>query len=583
MSLVKWIDRIEVTNIKGISNREIKERIYPNKPIILVAPNGFGKSSLAAGFASLKPSKLELNEDLLHQGNAALLPKLIIDGSFEDGTTFSLVADGTSNGIGTSFDVHVMNSRLVPKAKTIKVPGGSFSTGSIDVQDFKLIKTIPPKPSLKYSLREAREKFGRNGKILPNISELVANFGVLAKIGEIDVSKAKQVRVEERVAGFIEHVNSLNGTAPAIAAAVDAARLQALKETTHLAEIASALNEFGFQAGSEVALYCAAMQFADLLLAEKATFKAAKKYQDYLDDRDFFVDVFRQFKATWKGIAPNEQDGALCLNFPKANQISNGERDTLCLIASLLMAQRTLKKENGIILIDELFDYLDDANLVSCQYYLTKMAAAWKNSGRRLFPIIMTHLDPGFFRNFTFNKQQVVYLASSNRTRNGEVEKIISKREEATIKDKLAHHFLHYDPAPCDLSPEFAALDLNAAIGKSGDFYAHVDAQAAHYLGGRSYDPISVCCAVRVAIERKAYDSLDPALRQAFLDTHKTVEKLNYAQEQGVEIPEAFFLLGVIYNEALHFRKGSRDNVTPLFSKLDNLTIKGMIKEYVFP
>ena len=299
MSLVKWIDRIEVTNIKGISNRQIRERIYPNKPIILVAPNGFGKSSLAAGFSSLKPSKLELDEDHLHQGNAALLPKLIIDGSFEDGTTFSLVADGTSNGIGANFDIHVMNSRLVPKAKTIKMPGRSFSTGSIDVQDFKLIKTIPPKPSLKYSLREAREAFGRNGKILPNISELIANFSVLAKISEIDVSKAKQARITERVAGFIEHVNSLNGTAPAIAAAVDAARLQELKETPHLAEIADVLIQSGLLPSSEPALYCAAIQFADLAVAQRAEFKAAKKYQGYVDDRDYFVETFKQFKATW--------------------------------------------------------------------------------------------------------------------------------------------------------------------------------------------------------------------------------------------------------------------------------------------
>ncbi len=41
------ISKIEISNIKGIGNLTINQNIYPNRPNILVAPNGFGKSSLA--------------------------------------------------------------------------------------------------------------------------------------------------------------------------------------------------------------------------------------------------------------------------------------------------------------------------------------------------------------------------------------------------------------------------------------------------------------------------------------------------------------------------------------------------------
>lgn len=59
------IKKIAITNVKGIgdgtSNGVYEFDIPKNKPSILVAPNGFGKSSLATTFKSLKNTKLELH------------------------------------------------------------------------------------------------------------------------------------------------------------------------------------------------------------------------------------------------------------------------------------------------------------------------------------------------------------------------------------------------------------------------------------------------------------------------------------------------------------------------------------------
>ena len=41
------INSITIENVKGIERLEIKQTIQPNRPNILVAPNGFGKSSIA--------------------------------------------------------------------------------------------------------------------------------------------------------------------------------------------------------------------------------------------------------------------------------------------------------------------------------------------------------------------------------------------------------------------------------------------------------------------------------------------------------------------------------------------------------
>ena len=51
------INSITIENVKGIERLEIKQAIQPNRPNILVAPNGFGKSSIAIAFNSLKAKK----------------------------------------------------------------------------------------------------------------------------------------------------------------------------------------------------------------------------------------------------------------------------------------------------------------------------------------------------------------------------------------------------------------------------------------------------------------------------------------------------------------------------------------------
>lgn len=52
------INEIHIENIKGLQCFDLKQPIQPNRPNILVAPNGFGKTSLAIAFNSLKSNHL---------------------------------------------------------------------------------------------------------------------------------------------------------------------------------------------------------------------------------------------------------------------------------------------------------------------------------------------------------------------------------------------------------------------------------------------------------------------------------------------------------------------------------------------
>lgn len=65
---------------------------------------------------------------------------------------------------------------------------------------------------------------------------------------------------------------------------------------------------------------------------------------------------------------------ALVVEFPHADEISNGQRDVLTFIIQLLKFQSTLRNgKKYLLIIDEVFDYLDDANIIAAQYYLSNL------------------------------------------------------------------------------------------------------------------------------------------------------------------------------------------------------------------
>ena len=57
-----------------------------------------------------------------------------------------------------------------------------------------------------------------------------------------------------------------------------------------------------------------------------------------------------------------------------------------------------------------------------------------------------------------------------------------------------------------------------------------------------------------------------------------TRNKLEKAEEMGFVSPESHYLLGIIYNEGMHW-KDNIDNISPIASKLENLTIKKLIRD----
>ena len=128
--------------------------------------------------------------------------------------------------------------------------------------------------------------------------------------------------------------------------------------------------------------------------------------------------------------------------------------------------------------------------------------------------------------------------------------------------------------------------DMSAIIGDCPSQWADISVfkqycmnQLNAYLENKVYDTLAVCVALREIIESRVYDQLQTVeQKDTFLIKHGTANKLEYAEEQGVDVPEIYYLLGNIYNDPMHVDNKSNKLITQtLFSRMENNTIRGMI------
>lgn len=576
------IKKIKVENIKGISDRTFELNILPNKPSLLVAPNGFGKSSFATAFLSLQSNKISVHEDNHHKNNSELQPKLSIEYEDSENTVHSLEANDTSNTISNHFSWFVINNQIKAKGVGRKFGGRTAVSASITVEPVTLIDTIPEREDFEYSYLTQKNDFGANGKVLPNISDYFNNLPFISSLSGCftNFDRMSQVKNKGIIDQLISDVNEQAGTGNQLAEWILSNRIETLSGVEPLNNLANLIMNANLGVNRRELSFLTAIQLHIEYKKNKAKFKKAVKYSKYKLEKNEYKEMLQAFNSSWCQISPKEKGRKLIVEFPKANHISNGQRDVITFVALLYRAQKKLLGPRAILVIDEVFDYLDDANLVAVQYYITKLIEEFKSEGRYLYPLILTHLNPYYFKNFAFSKQKIYYLDKRDMQPNQAMVKLLRKRNQPTIKDAVSKFLLHYHPDQINKRIEFSELDLRQTWGEGDNFYGFINKEARKYLeNGAGFDPLAVCCAVRVAIEKQAYHQLaNNEDKQEFIDTFKTREKLSHAEDIGVSIPEYFYLLGVIYNDGMHWREG-QDNISPIAAKLENQTIRVLIDQ----
>ena len=583
------ITSIQIKNIKGIENKSFKLDLPPNKPNILVAPNGFGKSSFAIGFDSLKSSKIELDDKHYYLNQPSNRPEIIL--TLTTGQT--LRANDTQNTIADFFDVFVINNQTEPKSVVQTFDRRTIAKTTLDILPTTLIKTIPEKISFEYNSTTLKATFGANGnKLLKNISNLFNCGELFVRLeNDIDFSRFDLKSYSNILSPAYSAINEQNGTAYFLKNWIQENILPLFQTLDEYKKLAELITSFGFnEISDEIDAYLTAWQIFTVKKSMSSNFKKACKYLNYLNEKADYTKTIESFNPVKDrfDIKPKVEGNSLIVKWPKAHEISNGQRDILTFITLLLKSKKSLKKKDCILIIDEIFDYMDDANLITFQYFISTFIDEIKKQKRRIFPILLTHLDPLFFNHFCFNdtKIKVSYLKEPNIKSNKELLKIIYNRENPSIKNEVDAYYFHYHPTinGVDLTNEFRALKLNVDWAKPDNFFKKINREIRRFLieEGEVIDPIAICFGVRIKIEELIYCQIsDPINKQKFIDEHGTKNKFYFAQAIGIQIPETFFLLGIIYNTSLHLAEGN-DISIPLGLKLENLTIKQMIKNIFF-
>ena len=374
------LNSISITNIKGIgASKTFELDLFPNKPSLLVAPNGFGKSSFACAFNSMNGNRIDLAEKDHHDGDSANFPAISLN---LDGTQYN--ATNTTNTIDGTFDVFVINSQVVAKATKRNMGGFTAVTASLDVTAVVLIDRIPDKVDFAYSHPECKRTFGVNGKVLPDAAFLLNNFEFLACLKErTNFRNFGLVRTYDNLVNpLVTKINLQQGTGDQIKLWMSTNVMADFDAITPLNALKSVITDV--TGSDDVEAYLLAWQIARE--SQDANFKNALEFKLYLRDKEFYDELLRSFDTTRHHICTSEvkidkKRKKLVVNFPHADEISNGQRDVLTFVAQLHRARRKLKKPNCILIIDEIFDYLDDANLVAFQYYITQFIEESEGSG----------------------------------------------------------------------------------------------------------------------------------------------------------------------------------------------------------
>jgi SHS2 domain-containing protein len=574
------IKTITIKNVRGINLKTVTLNMIPNKPSILVAPNGTGKSSFAFAFQWLNRFRIKLNEEDAYNNDVNNKPELIIETDEANNNIYK--ANENQNEISKKFGVFVINNSLKAISPGIK-DGISMGKSRITVPDIELIGKIPNSINIVddfndvYNLRELPVGLFPKANTIFSDNHIMDKLDLSSiKCGNRDITKIVQA---------INTIKGYNDTIENCHNKIMEGLYDNLYEIPSIKYVSDILKEL--TTDNELKCLLKSIRIVTYSYRNPKNLKTRIEYAKYKINESKIREVFNTMKQTWRGIKPHIKEDRMLLSIGDAQRISNGERDTLTFIAMLIQAETSFTKKDNILIIDEVFDYMDDANLVAAQHYINKFVSKLKDEGKNIYPIILSHINPTYYKTFAFKDMKVYYLnkipyphASDNML------KLIRRREDLEKEDKekanlISKYMLHfYNSYDYDMTDIIQIYDP-----KWGDvhlFKSYCKNHLEKYISNEEFDALAVCVALREIIEEYCYNKLvNDEHKRCFLDNiHGTGNKINYVENLGIICPETFHILGLIYNDPLHAtNKNNIDLRQTLYSRLENNTIKGIIEE----
>lgn len=523
------IKSITIKNIRGFQNHKMEFNMIPNKPSIIVAPNGSGKTSFAIAFQSLKPKSLCVAKDEIYSNNDTFIPEIVLETDSKQ-----LVANPTKNEISNDFAVFVINNQNKAKVVTNNIAGTRIASAHMQVAPIILIKNIPKPVTLENTfITDYGFQTIVRGAI-PSIDKLLANNKFIA---EYDFSVIKPLkRITKPIEEFLKRFKLYEGKKKKEVWTKiindDLPLLSCVEMVKKLADYC----RYYADDNNVATDYLKAIQLILLYLKDRRSFENRIRYAKYSIESSSYKSLFASLKHTWRNVQPKEVGNNFIIEINDSDKLSNGERDIIVFLAMLQQAKNTLTKQNNILIIDEIFDYLDDANLVAAQYYISDFIKGFKGKGLNIFPIILSHLSPNYFKAYVFNDLKVYYLATHKPQYSSKIKKLLDRRAELMHKDKnndlISKYMLHFH---YDYS-----FDMEAYLGKTellswkniNVFKAYCHIETEKYLNGQDYDSVAICVWLRECIEKYIYHKLPLDKQNDFIEKVHGTNKKNHLRRR---------------------------------------------------
>lgn len=594
------ITNIKIKNIKGYGDPGLdwnlsQAPIKSNKINLVVAPNGTGKSSLAVALQYAENVRIELKEKHRHNPYDETFHPLVsitIDGN-------TLICDDTVNNIKSVVTPYVINSPLIADTKSYHIPGGGLNAiGQMAIEKIEMQATTPNKNEIKVNTTDIKSSFGKNSKLITTINNNLGDSHFIECIGnmrDIFSKYSAQMRIS-MVNAVIDKINSLDGTKEQLRRMIDNSYFSEIEAEPYYTQYVSLIGNV-YPNLTKLDYFLFFFQLLYLYNHNRDAYNQAVKRAKFDNEWEQFNQELRYLDTTGRNIAAQETGNKVVVEYPLADSISNGQRDLLSFFCRLKKFYRSVNEnKNYLLVIDEIFDYLDDANYIAAQYFLSKFM---KECNANIFVVLFTHLDPAHFRSTVFSEKilNVLYLNDFSAKATPQMTSFLALRQkldksnaaENELYNKISAYFLHYNPSTESIEADLDARNepnLRTSWGRCNIFFQVLIDEVNKYVSGdTAYDPYAVATALRIRIEKKVYVSLNPNNQNEFLTGAKcktTKQKLNYAEEKGIHVNDIFYMAIPITNDADHltYIKGTNKlDEHPLVYKLNHPVLRHIVSE----
>lgn len=580
------IKRIKIENIKGIKSKEWKfENLNANQPNLVVAPNGYGKSTITTAFKASKNGKIKIDKNDCYENDIKNIPSLEVE--FYGDFSRTLVSDASIGDISKNVFIYTIESPLYAKSTSRKFGGNTISTADLRMKDIVVYDKIPEKIQLQYQFIEFVKRYKEKRNLFININTMLLNMKnilILLEIKDVIEKCTKGKKINKKIQEYINSCNSneINSNR------FNLEEVYNFFEGEHIIKIFDSVKNMLEKPKNwcDKDIIFTSFQLVELF-KEEFSLKKLKEVYNYLKFKYYKTllnDRLKFFNTTGRSIKVKESKGKLLINFLRANSMSNGERDVLYFISSITKFEIEFEKKVGVLVIDEVFDYLDGCNMLAVQYYLTELINKCRLEEKILFPLIFTHLDPNMFSNYYFNKKKIHYISiSGDFDEESELARLLKIRSDNLIdseqKKEIEKYYIHFNDIDYNLSRETSNI-LSNTFSKSSNIFKQelYDEVELKYLNNQEYDPLKVVAALRIKIEENVYSLLSDEYKGEFLEIHTVKKKLDFAVEKGCFVPEYYYLLQPLYNDSLHITEMTiKNKLKSCYLKTNSLHIKNLI------